>query len=43
MNDFFKLKKIDRCLGFFYMGKFDHSDLETKERDSVFSKTELYF
>ena len=43
MNDFFKLKRNDRCLGFFYMGKFDHSNLETKERDSIFSKTELYF
>tara|TARA_B100000925_G_C21989972_1_gene466335 strand:+ start:340 stop:900 length:561 start_codon:yes stop_codon:yes gene_type:complete len=40
MNSFFKLKENERCLGFFYMGKYDHSDLIPKERESVFDKTE---
>ena len=40
MNNFFKLKENERCLGFFYMGKYDHSDLISKERESVFDKTE---
>jgi len=40
MNKFFKLKENERCLGFFYMGKYDHSDLISKERESVFNKTE---
>ena len=43
MNDFFMLKENERCLGFFYMGKYDHSELESKERESIYVKTEWNF
>jgi nitroreductase len=43
MNDFFMLKENERCLGFFYMGKYDHSELESKERESINVKTEWNF
>ena len=36
-------KKIEICLGFFYMGKYDHSELESKERESINVKTEWNF
>lgn len=37
---FFKLKKNERCLGFFYMGKYDHVNTESKLRKSIIEKTE---
>ena len=40
MNYFFKLKKNERCLGFFYMGKYDHVNTESKLRKSIIEKTE---
>lgn len=40
MNHFFKLKKNERCLGFFYMGKYDHVNTESKLRKSIIEKTE---
>ena len=40
MNSFFDLDSNERCLGFMYLGKFDHSTLPIKERDSIESKLE---
>ena len=40
MNDFFKLKAGERSLGFFYLGSFDHSKIEPKDRISIENKTE---
>ena len=40
MNDFFKLKDGERSLGFFYLGKFNHSKIEAKQRISIDDKTE---
>ena len=30
MKKYFKLKNNEKCLGFFYMGKYDHDNLESK-------------
>lgn len=40
MNSFFDLDYNERCLGFMYLGKFDHSTLPIKERESIESKLE---
>jgi nitroreductase len=40
MDHFFKLKKNERCLGFFYMGKYDHLNIKSKPRESIIEKTE---
>mgnify|MGYP001243784606 CR=1 FL=1 len=40
MDDFFKLKGGERSLGFFYLGKFNHSEIEPKQRVSIDDKTE---
>jgi len=40
MDHFFKLKKNERCLGFFYMGKYDHLNIKSKPRESIIKKTE---
>ena len=40
MHSFFKLNADERCLGFMYMGKFDHTTLAVKERTGVASKVE---
>ena len=40
MNDFFKLKEGEKSLGFFYLGKFNHSEIEPKLRVSIDDKTE---
>lgn len=40
MHDFFNLKKGEKSLGFFYLGKFNHSKVKAKKRISVHDKTE---
>ena len=40
MGDFFKLKDEEKSLGFFYLGKFNHSEIEPKRRVSIDDKTE---
>ena len=40
MNDFFNISKDERSLGFFYLGKFDHSKIIPKQRVSIDEKTE---
>ena len=43
MHSFFDLNVNERCLGFMYMGKFDHTTLPVKERMSMASKVEWLF
>ena len=40
MNDFFKLEEGEKSLGFFYLGKFDHSEIKSKQRISINDKVE---
>ena len=40
MNDFFKLNNDEKCLGFFYLGLFDHAKVESKKRIPIETKTE---
>ena len=40
MNDFFKLREGEKSLGFFYLGKFNHSEIKPKQRISIDDKTE---
>lgn len=40
MRSLFVLNANERCLGFMYMGKFDHTTLAVKERMDVASKVE---
>jgi hypothetical protein len=40
MNDFFNINEGERSLGFFYLGKFDHSKIIPKQRASIEDKTE---
>lgn len=40
MNDFFKLKEEEKSLGFFYLGKFNHSEIKPKQRISINDKVE---
>ena len=40
MNDFFKLKNDERCLGFFYLGVYDHGKVKSKKRIPIEKKTE---
>tara|TARA_B100000524_G_scaffold158305_1_gene80280 strand:+ start:768 stop:1334 length:567 start_codon:yes stop_codon:yes gene_type:complete len=40
MRSFFDLNADERCLGFMYMGKFDHTTLPVKERKDMASKVE---
>ena len=40
MNDFFKLKNDERCLGFFYLGIYDHAKVKSKKRIPIEKKTE---
>ena len=40
MNDFFKLNNDEKCLGFFYLGLFDHTKVESKKRTPIEIKTE---
>ena len=40
MNDFFKLKNDERCLGFFYLGIYDHGKVKSKKRIPIEKKTE---
>ena len=42
MDDYFKLKQNQKCLGFFYMGKFNHSEKTATERNDIFDKTEWF-
>jgi len=42
MKDYFKLNSNQRCLGFFYMGHFNHSDKNKSERNDVLDKTEWF-
>ena len=39
MGDYFKLKSNQRCLGFFYMGFFNHSEKNPSERNNIMDKT----
>ena len=40
MNDFFKLEEGEKSLGFFYLGKFNHSEIKPKQRISINDKVE---
>lgn len=40
MREFFKLEKNERSLGFMYLGKFDHSILDFKQRKNIEEKIE---
>ena len=40
MNSFFNLNDNERCLGFMYLGKFDHSTLPIKKRTRVEEKVD---
>ena len=40
MQSYFELNEDERCLGFMYMGKFDHTTLAVKERKRITSKVE---
>ena len=42
MGDYFKLKQNQKCLGFFYMGKFNHVEKTATERNDIFDKTEWF-
>ena len=42
MGDYFKLKQNQKCLGFFYMGKFNHGEKIASERNDIFTKTEWF-
>lgn len=43
MKKYFKLKNNEKCLGFFYMGKYDHNNIESKKRISIKNKTKWYY
>ena len=40
MDSFFDLSSDERCLGFMYLGKFNHNSLPVKQRTSIKSKIE---
>ena len=40
MNDLFNLNNDEKCLGFFYLGLFDHAKVESKKRTPIEIKTE---
>ena len=40
MHSFFDLEPNERCLGFMYLGKFDHRTLPVKERGRIESRLE---
>ena len=40
MNDFFKLEEGEKSLGFFYLGRFNHSEIKPKQRISINEKVE---
>ena len=40
LHSFFDLNANERCLGFMYMGKFDHTTLAVKERMDMALKVE---
>ena len=40
MNDFFKLKNNERCLGFFYLGVKEIRKVKSKKRIPIEKKTE---
>ena len=42
MGNYFKLKKNEKCLGFFYMGKFNHEEKLVSKRKDIFDKTEWF-
>jgi len=42
MGDYFKLKQNQKCLGFFYMGKFNHEEKMAPDRKNIFTKTEWF-
>ena len=42
MSKFLGLKKNEKCLGFFYMGKFDHKSQKKTKRDSITEKIEWF-
>tara|TARA_B100001287_G_scaffold267682_1_gene263117 strand:+ start:2184 stop:2747 length:564 start_codon:yes stop_codon:yes gene_type:complete len=42
MGDYFKLKQNQKCLGFFYMGKFNHEEKMAPDRKNIFTRTEWF-
>ena len=42
MGDYFKLKQNQKCLGFFYMGKFNHEEKMAPNRKNIFASTEWF-
>lgn len=42
VDDFFKLKERESCLGFFYMGKFDEELEEGKRKSTIDEKVEYF-
>ena len=42
MSNHFKLKQNQKCLGFFYMGRFNHDEKIPSVRNDIFGKTEWF-
>ena len=42
MSKYFSLNQNQRCLGFFYMGLFDHSNQKSKDRVDINQKSEWF-
>ena len=42
LSKFLNLNKNERCLGFFYLGKFNHKDQKSKKRNNIKSKIEWF-
>ena len=42
LSEFLNLDKNERCLGFFYLGKFNHKDQKSKKRNNIESKIEWF-
>ena len=42
MNEYFNLNDNQKCLGFFFMGSFNHSDKKPSERNNILNKTEWF-
>ena len=42
MSNHFKLKQNQKCLGFFYMGRFNHDETIPSVRNDIFEKTEWF-
>ena len=42
INKFLKLKSNERCMGFFYMGHYNHNDIKPTQRTSINEKVEWF-